>query len=376
MPPSSLIFLVVIAIWAAYLLQHWLKRRDHLATARSVDRFSEAMRVLDRSKSLAETNLGEAPVRSYAVTPARHQRPQVLVKRAEPLVATGSASLAAAGSGLAAVASSARTLAARMSAAAPVGVTERFRREPGGGSGLDGTGTRGGADAAYDRGIAARPAPAEPLGSGRAVRTVLFVASIVAVVLAGLGAYVGLVGVKIMTLTLVALIGSFVYLRRAVAREKAAQARARRDQAVMERRSVLPTGRPAPRRPSPTATRPSGTPDVTRRAAGRSAVGSSAGHTEQVQAADGRPAAAAAGRVNAVFDGATFDAPAPVRASEPAPTPAAGSWEPVPVPRPTYTMKAKAVHPSPVLDDVVDEFDDVVDPYAASRDARGRRASG
>lgn len=41
-------FVAIIAIWAVYLLQHWVRRREHLATARSVDRYSEAMRVLDR----------------------------------------------------------------------------------------------------------------------------------------------------------------------------------------------------------------------------------------------------------------------------------------------------------------------------------------
>ncbi|AKU15875.1 hypothetical protein [Luteipulveratus mongoliensis] len=48
MRSSSLIFLVIVIIWAAYLLQHWVRRREHLATARSVDRFSEGMRVLER----------------------------------------------------------------------------------------------------------------------------------------------------------------------------------------------------------------------------------------------------------------------------------------------------------------------------------------
>ena len=48
MDPSSLIFVAIIGIWAAYLLQHWVRRRDQLATARSIDRFSGAMRVLER----------------------------------------------------------------------------------------------------------------------------------------------------------------------------------------------------------------------------------------------------------------------------------------------------------------------------------------
>ncbi|HEY7718012.1 MAG TPA: hypothetical protein VH915_04580 [Pedococcus sp.] len=85
MPPSSLIFLVIIAIWAAYFLQHWVRRREHLATARSVDRFSESMRVLERRSPLPEANLSTPQPRSYAVSPARPARPEVLVKRAAPL---------------------------------------------------------------------------------------------------------------------------------------------------------------------------------------------------------------------------------------------------------------------------------------------------
>ncbi|HET7475360.1 MAG TPA: hypothetical protein VFJ97_04970 [Dermatophilaceae bacterium] len=78
MQPSSLIFLAIIAIWAVPLLQHWVRRREHLATARSVDRFSEAMRVLERRHTPTE---GAEP-RSYLVSPARPSRPEVVVKRA------------------------------------------------------------------------------------------------------------------------------------------------------------------------------------------------------------------------------------------------------------------------------------------------------
>lgn len=55
--PSSLIFLVIVAIWGAYLIQHWVRRREHVATARSVDRFSEAMRVLERRSPLLSSEL-------------------------------------------------------------------------------------------------------------------------------------------------------------------------------------------------------------------------------------------------------------------------------------------------------------------------------
>lgn len=82
--PSGLVFLVIIVIWAAYLLQHWVRRREHLATARSVDRFSDAMRVLERRTPLSEFDLSPHP-RSYAVSPARPSRPEVVVKRAESL---------------------------------------------------------------------------------------------------------------------------------------------------------------------------------------------------------------------------------------------------------------------------------------------------
>lgn len=83
MQPSSLVFLVIIAVWAAYFVQYWVRRREHLATARSVDQFSESMRVLERRSPLPATNLSTPQPRSYAVTPARAARPQVLVKRAE-----------------------------------------------------------------------------------------------------------------------------------------------------------------------------------------------------------------------------------------------------------------------------------------------------
>jgi len=80
--PSSLIFLVLIGIWAAYLLQHWVRRREHLATARSVDRFSDAMRVLERRAPPAEFDLSGPRPRSYAISSARPSPLEVAVKRA------------------------------------------------------------------------------------------------------------------------------------------------------------------------------------------------------------------------------------------------------------------------------------------------------
>ncbi|MFZ2515876.1 MAG: hypothetical protein WAW82_09445, partial [Candidatus Lutibacillus vidarii] len=84
MQPGSLVFVAVLAIWAAYLLQHWVRRREYLATARSVDRYSEAMRVLER----------RTPVLTNDAAPRQHpallSRPQVTVvpASAEPAVRT------------------------------------------------------------------------------------------------------------------------------------------------------------------------------------------------------------------------------------------------------------------------------------------------
>lgn len=72
MDPSSLIFVAIIAIWAAYLLGHWVRRRDQLVTARSIDRFSEAMRVLERR---AQMPAPRPAARTYVVAPVRAPLP-------------------------------------------------------------------------------------------------------------------------------------------------------------------------------------------------------------------------------------------------------------------------------------------------------------
>ncbi|MGB3829766.1 MAG: hypothetical protein WA962_13420, partial [Ornithinimicrobium sp.] len=101
MPPSSLIFAVILAVWAAYVMQHWIRRRDHIATARSVDRFSEAMRVLERRQMRPHLDLSEPTAHSYAVSLTRPGSPDVVVKRAQsstplaPVVTAGAAGRAA-----------------------------------------------------------------------------------------------------------------------------------------------------------------------------------------------------------------------------------------------------------------------------------------
>src|SRR6478609_3626870 len=68
-------------MWAAYLLGHWVRRRDHLATVRSVDRFSAAMRVLERRPAVRAVPLSRQNPRSYVVAPAGQPSSQV---RAQP----------------------------------------------------------------------------------------------------------------------------------------------------------------------------------------------------------------------------------------------------------------------------------------------------
>jgi hypothetical protein len=50
-PASSLIFLVIIALWAAYLVPSAIRRHRRVASARQADRDSEAMRVVVRRGS-------------------------------------------------------------------------------------------------------------------------------------------------------------------------------------------------------------------------------------------------------------------------------------------------------------------------------------
>jgi cytoskeletal protein RodZ len=82
---TGIVFVVLVAIWVAYFVQYWSRRREHLATARSVESFAEAMRVLERRPPLRAPS-GPRVSSAYAMSPARvvsarpAPRPQVIAK--------------------------------------------------------------------------------------------------------------------------------------------------------------------------------------------------------------------------------------------------------------------------------------------------------
>ncbi|MGL4745701.1 MAG: hypothetical protein ACRCXL_15110 [Dermatophilaceae bacterium] len=79
--PSSLVFIVLVGVWAVYFLQHWVRRRDHIATARSVGQFSAAMRVLERRDRQVEPDAaGAAPSSSSGSS----VRPKAVDHHAQP----------------------------------------------------------------------------------------------------------------------------------------------------------------------------------------------------------------------------------------------------------------------------------------------------
>ncbi|MER7073520.1 hypothetical protein [Terrabacter sp. NPDC000476] len=342
MPVSSLIFVVIVAIWAAYLVQHWVRRREDAAATRSVDGFTEAMRVLEKRPLLPSTELRPPRPHSYAVQPARTARPTVDVKRAvpagssrrsSPLVARRPEPVAAGHAPHAEVDRMPSTMA-------------RARRQEHPGA------TRPGAPAARRVSLAQRR-----------LRAALLLASLawvpVSVVLAVTGVLLW-VSVPFALVT----VGAVLFWLRAEAqadRRRAADAgRGRRPRARHVDEDVHEDA----------ATDWELEPSIDATQVIRSAVAGAA-----------RPAAGAPERREPARPG-VFDVQAAMTGEVPVARPAApealeddavvpeGSWSPVPVPRPTYTMKAKAeprwtdsgipadVFDTPEFADEAEELDD------------------
>ncbi len=348
MHPSSLVFVVVIGIWAAYVTQHWVRRRDHLVTARSVDRFSDAMRLLETRPTVPAVPATSAP-RSYVGSPTRATR--VTRDEAPEGPAHPDAEVS-------------RDPREHWEPREPVATAPSRSRRP----------------EPSRRTQGARRNPAAGLSF-----LVAFAATLVTAGLAVSGVlpvWVPLVGVA-------ASAASLLWVRRNVAaRQRARSLRtghrphARPARPAAPRRATHDTTRPGERG----RTRPAGRPDAeprTGHAAATGPAGPGGGHedrdvddtrvaTPETTEAPGAPEqgpvraddpAARADPDTVVFD---VEAGAPTaelpavrpsgRAASRAPRPRPQldeddmplTWDPVPVPRPTYTMKARAYRPAPV----------------------------
>ncbi|KRE61981.1 hypothetical protein [Nostocoides sp. Soil756] len=305
--PSSLIFLVLIGVWAAYFVQYWIRRRDHLATARSVEQFSAAMRVLERRAPIPRTDLSDPTPRSWAVHPARAVRPQVVVKRA---------------------------------VSADAGVMMASVPAP-----------RAGRTSVPAVRIPAAAGGAHP---SRRVRALTFLAVLVMTLVVTVLAVAGLFAGWAPLVALVAIASSFAWLRAGIRAEQAARAaRRRRARAETLERTVAPA---APARPARQRRAPAHAP----------AVVASAGPADRAVSGSTEVDEASAPAAASVAPPAS-EAPVAPAAPEPVVEPAPAlepepvmeieyvhlvdeddiplTWDPVPVPRPTYTMKAKAERP-------------------------------
>ncbi|KUG55793.1 hypothetical protein AVL62_05770 [Serinicoccus chungangensis] len=314
MPPvSSLIFVVILAVWAVYLVQHWVRRREHLATARSVDRFSEAMRVLERRRALPRPDVADQAPAAYSVSPLRPARPEVTVKR---------------------------------------GGSPAPTRQPAGATAVGPT-----------------PAVRRARRAARLRAVALLTASVVMVALVSLGvspvlgwwwsfAGVGVLGVTLLLVRRSARAAR--RRRRATTRGRGAVAtgRAAADDSLGRRadsppaRAARPGASALAPAPAPAAAEGPGAPVSTTiqapdspLAAQARAAGAVAAARPARRAVDLEPARPALFDIDEVEAGL---APAPTRAEvAEEPAPAAGSWSPTPVPPPTYTLKARAYRGAP-----------------------------
>lgn len=359
--PGSLIFIVIVAIWAAYLLQHWVGRREHAAATRSVDRFSEAMRVLEKRPLLPTADLREPRPHSYAVTLGPPARPTVEVKRALPAGAPRPHSPLVARRGAAPVPTTSEVEQMKSQAQHRSPLAHRPPRAD------------QGAPRPTDPFRGERPARPVVSRTQRRLRAGLLLASLVWVPTSIVLAITGLlmwISVPFALLTFAAVI---VWLRTEAAADRAraagddvAQVEASDHSALQQRAvrrsreltsedtqviSAAPTGtstRTPTRTPTKTPTRTS------TRASSAVYDVMAAPVTTSASASMPAPATATATAASASTGHGRTAAPAE------------GTWEPVPVPRPTYTMKVKAaprLTPSGIPADVFDtpEFSEEAD---------------
>jgi hypothetical protein len=372
--PSSLVFLVIIAVWAAYFVQYWVRRREHLATARSVDQFSESMRVLERRTALPVADLSVPSPRSYAVSPARAVRAQVLVKRAETTTFTMTATPGA---------------TTRPAASVDLGTVEG-RDEAWGWEEPAPAPGKAGRDTDHELAPAAvRPA--------RKVRGLTLLASLAAVLLALPLAAFGALPWPAVLVPVAAVAASVAWVRQAVAAEQAARRAARpTSRAAADHRAGQ---RPVTTRPTQAAAqRPAQQRPARREAEAAQAAPAATASAHPAPEgenhlaggdAPARPQAPALYDFQEVERGLTAPAPAAPAAAATAGSTGVGgvlpaqplvdeddiplTWDPVPVPRPTYTMKSRATRPAPTAADLVGDADT---EYAGYEQEPARRVAG
>jgi len=303
--PSSLIFVVIVAIWAAYLIQHWVRRREHVATARSVDRFSEAMRVLERRSPLPRSELSAPRPHSYAVRPAS-ARPAVTVKRAVAVEAAPHGSL------MTAMVEGGRRARSALTARSASRPTEAPAEAPGGSR--PAAGRLGRPDRPDRRG---RSASAVLVRRVRGVSFLVTLGSLpVTVVLSALHMLLW-VSVAVSAVAFAAIV---VWLRTSVLRERATRRASARSYPATAARSARTASTPSRREAAQQAP---------------AATASTAGERPAAVVFDVE--APVAGDVLAV----AVDQSLLLEVAMP------GGWSPVPVPPPTYTLKDPASRPRP-----------------------------
>jgi hypothetical protein len=312
--PSSLIFLVLLGVWAAYFVQYWVRRRDHVATARSVEQFSEAMRVLERRDPLPRTDLSEPAPRSYSVHPSRSARPQVLVKRA---VAMEAGAIGAPGI--------TERIGDGPDAVAPVAASARPGRSP-----STSTSSAPAGQSRRTAPVATRPR----VSPSRRVRGLLFLAALAELLVIAPLVALGMLPVWALAPAVVAVGLALAFVRSGARTERALVRAHRRRQAGLERlRTSAPVATRSGAAPR-AAGHPASAPVVTDAPVVADDVATQA---PLVEAVDEETVVAEAVVAVEVAD----DVMVPIVDEDDIPL----TWDPVPVPRPTYTMKAKAPRP-------------------------------
>ena len=353
--PSSLIFLVLLGVWAAYFVQYWVRRRDHVATARSVEQFSEAMRVLERRDPLPRTDLSEPAPRSYAVHPARSARPQVLVKRA-----------VASEPGFIGVT---ERIGDDSDAVAPVAASAQAAPSP--------TASPSPSPASPSRPVR-RPAAAGParrrVRPSRRVRGLLLLAAIVELLVIAPLVATALLPLWALAPAVLAVGAAFLFVRSGVRAEQAMVRAHHRRQADLRRRRAS-----APVAPRAGSARSAGSTASTR---GEAAEVLGAEAVEATELETVTETAVAAQAEQTVVEPAVAEVVVPAQPADDVMVPIVDdddiplTWDPVPVPRPTYTMKAKAERPEVAPAAVTPDPAPVVRESASEESYDERRVAG